>query len=305
MSADPCPPSVIDPLDPGAEPRVYSDRLVLVRSWRGPRPRRHLGAVRTEHFDVHREGHRVHLVHAIPDDRIDNDLAGLLSDELFQPGWLRGQDLFERLLTGIVVSSADDPTDAWAGFYRNTLARVSQALRGAGGRAAHGSIDGYAPVYRRVESHLAGGTALEVGSCFGFLSLRLAAAGRQVTASDVSPGTVDLLDAVARRLDVRLETSVADATRLPWGDRSFDNVLLIHLLEHLEPALGDRAVAEAVRVARRRVVVAVPFEDEPDETWGHVRTVTLDDLAGWGEASGHPYRVTEHHGGWLVVDTDG
>jgi hypothetical protein len=81
-------------------------------------------------------------------------------------------------------------------------------------------------------------------------------------------------------------------------------VLLIHLLEHIEPTLGDRAVAEAIRVARRRVVIAVPLEDEPDETWGHVRTVSLDDLAAWGAASGHPHRVVEHHGGWLVIDTD-
>ena len=57
-----------------------------------------------------------------------------------------------------------------------------------------------------------------------------------------------------------------------------------------------------LRVARRRAVVAVPFEDVPDPAWGHVCTFDLDALARLGAGTGLPYRVDEHHGGWLVVD---
>ena len=64
-------------------------------------------------------------------------------------------------------------------------------------------------------------------------------------------------------------------------------------------------MAEALRLARRRVVVAVPLEDEADETFGHVRTVSLDDLNRWGRSIGRPYDVHELHGGWLVVDQPG
>jgi len=303
MTSEPL--AVIDALRPCPESGTYVDELVTVRAWEGPRPRRRLGAVRTPHFDVQREGHHVHLCHALRPDQIDDDLSGLLSTELFQPGWLRGPDLFERLFTGIVVSSAPEPELAWAAFYRNTLDRIDDALDAPRAEAAaHGTIAQYAPVYRYVEQQLAPGSVLEVGCCFGFLSLRLAAAGRQVVASDVSAGTVALLDAAARRLSVPVAARCADAARLPWAAGAVDNVVMIHLLEHLEAPAGDRAVAEAVRVARRRVVVAVPLEDEPDETWGHVRTVTLEDLAAWGAGSGHPYRVVDHHGGWLVIDTD-
>ena len=62
-------------------------------------------------------------------------------------------------------------------------------------------------------------------------------------------------------------------------------------------------VAEALRLAARRVVVAVPLEDEADETYGHVRTVSLDDLHRWGRGTGCAYDVHEFHGGWLVIDT--
>jgi SAM-dependent methyltransferase len=49
-----------------------------------------------------------------------------------------------------------------------------------------------------------------------------------------------------------------DVRALPFGDASFDVVVAVDVLEHVEPA--DRAVAlrEMARVARRRVVVAAP-----------------------------------------------
>jgi hypothetical protein len=102
---------------------------------------------------------------------------------------------------------------------------------------------------------------------------------------------------------LRIETVVADAARYPAPDKSTDNVLAIHLLEHLDEQQGARTIVEAIRLARHRVVVAVPLETEAEETWGHVRTVSLTDLDTWGRASGLPYEVHEHHGGWLVIET--
>ncbi|QSR25238.1 SAM-dependent methyltransferase [Nocardioides aromaticivorans] len=282
---------------------VYRDELVEVRAQAGATPRLDLHTVRTPHFDLTAVGHRAVVVHRVPPERIDDDLSGLLADELFQPGWLRGGELFEHLFTGIVLSSHPDPVVAWEGFYRRTLDRVGDAIDGPSA-GAHGTIADYAPVYARVEELLAEGTVLELGCCFGFLALRLAQAGLQVTASDISPGTVDLLAAVAPRLGVPLATRVDDAARVHAPDRSVDNVLAIHLLEHLDAAHGARVLAEALRLARRRVVVAVPLEDEADATWGHVRTISLTDLDAWGRATGLPYRVDDHHGGWLVVDVE-
>lgn len=293
----------IDPLGPTTAGR-YEDELVVVEATRGPRPRRALKAVRTEHFDLLPHDGRLYVTHTLPPDAVDDDLAGLLEHELFGPGWVRGPELFERIFTGVVRSSAHEPLDSWELFYRNTLARAARPRpQGAGG--AHGSIAGYAPVHEHVASLLRGSSVLELGCCFGFLSLRLAAAGRRTTASDVSPGTVRLLGEVAPRLGVSLDTVVADAARVPLEDGHADDVLVVHLLEHLDPEHGSRVVTEAVRLARRRVVVAVPFEDEPNEAYGHVRTVSTADLVAWGRATGLAYEVHEHHGGWLVVDTAG
>ncbi|HEY9393059.1 MAG TPA: hypothetical protein VIP58_02935, partial [Nocardioides sp.] len=76
MTTPPGELDVIDALRPGPEAGVYRDELVSVRAWHGPRPRRHLGTIRTRHFDVHREGHQVHLIHCLRTDQIDDDLSG-------------------------------------------------------------------------------------------------------------------------------------------------------------------------------------------------------------------------------------
>jgi SAM-dependent methyltransferase len=290
----------IDALAPTVDGR-YEDPYITVTAAR-ERPSRHRRTVRTAHFDLSAADGRVHLSHVVPPSSVDDDLAGILQDELFGPGWLRGGDLFERVLTGVVRTSATDALDSWELFYRNTMARLDAPRMAPAGRSGHGSIAEYAPVYEHACELLARGSVLELGCCFGFLALRIARTGRSTVASDVSRGTVALLDAIAPRLGVPLITVTADAARFPAEDGLADTVLAVHLLEHLEPAHGTQVVAEALRLASRRVVVAVPLEDEANETFGHVRTVSLDDLRQWGRATGRPFDVHEFHGGWLVID---
>jgi hypothetical protein len=56
-------------------------------------------------------------------------------------------------------------------------------------------------------------------------------------------------------------------------------------------------------VAARRVIIAVPYEDEQTPAFGHLRTVDDSDLRAWGEGTtGWDWSVHEHLGGWLVFD---
>lgn len=296
-------PPPIDPLV-GTASGAYRDELVeVVRGRPGP-----AAAHRTRSFEFWADRDRVHLVHDLPADQIDNDLAGLLATELFAPGWLEGSELFERLLTGIVISSAVDPLTAWTLFYANTLDRLTAPVTGdvpePHSGLAEGSLAGYAPVYAHARSLIDPGSMLELGSCFGFFSL-LCAADRDVTASDLTPNTVRLLAQVAPRLGLSLGTLICDAARVPRPAASFDTVVALHLLEHLPPEHGLAVVREMQRLARRRVIVAVPYEDEPTAAYGHVRTFSADDLADLADLatdSGWRWQVHDHHGGWLVLD---
>ena len=131
--------------------------------------------VRTEHFCLTERGRRIEVSHWLRPDQLDNDVAGLLAEELFAPGWLSGAEIFERVFTGVVRSCIDDPLLAWSTFYGNTLARIRQCWRTPAAAHGHGhTISEFAPVYAHALQLIPAGQVLDVGSCFGFLPLLLA-----------------------------------------------------------------------------------------------------------------------------------
>ena len=59
---------------------------------------------------------------------------------------------------------------------------------------------------------------------------------------------------------------------------------------------------EALRVADRRVVVAVPVEALPDPLFGHVQVFDEDRLAAVGRTTGRQAWTNCSDGAWLVLD---
>lgn len=209
---------------------------------------------------------------------------------LVEAGVLAGQTQFESAATGIIRTAADTPADAWSAFYDNSL------------RELRTGACAFAPVHQRARSLIAGRSVLEVGSCFGFFALACALDGLEVSACDISPGAVSLLSRAARRVGLPVVATVGNATALPYADDSADTVTLIHLLEHLDPAGARTALGEALRVARKRVVVGVPFEDEPSPHFGHLVRLTEDDLYDWARSVPHAgAEILVDHGGWLIL----
>jgi SAM-dependent methyltransferase len=94
------------------------------------------------------------------------------------------------------------------------------------------------------------------------------------TLLDVGCGRGDLLHAIdvpfsvgtdlARRgiRFVRRPATVSSMLSLPFPDRSFDVVLCAETLEHLDPADLVRATAELRRIARKSLVVTVPYQED-------------------------------------------
>jgi SAM-dependent methyltransferase len=296
----------IDPFRPLTDGR-YCDGMVTVTTGGADISPVDTRLVRTAHFELWRHGWRLVVRHRMTPDEIDDALTTIINDELFGPGWVTGSEMFERIFTGVVLTSAGTPIDAWLLFYRNSLRRYEAATAPAPGSVAApaDALTDFASIHRHADELVPlDATVLELGCCFGFLSLRLArGAGRTVIASDLSAGTVGLLQVVAGRLGLPLQTLVADAARIPRPDNSVDVVLLVHLLEHLNADQCRRAIDEALRVASRRVIIAVPYEDEPTPAYGHLWTLREDDLRAWGAGTtGWTWSVHEYIGGWLVFD---
>jgi len=228
-------------------------------------------------------------------DALSNDLAGWLARVLVAPGLL-DPVCFEDAFVAIVESVSDDPVEAWLAFYRNTL----RALRDGG--MPGGTNAEFAAVHDRAATLAVGQDMVDLGCGFGFLALRLASVGHRATAVDVSPGTVALLARMSRLLDLHVDVVAGDARAAPLAAGSADTVLAIHLLEHVPERSWAGVLSEMLRIARRRVVVAVPYEPQPNPTWGHVSRFDRRSLQALGDATRLPFEVSDHHGGWLVVE---
>jgi ubiquinone/menaquinone biosynthesis C-methylase UbiE len=57
----------------------------------------------------------------------------------------------------------------------------------------------------------------------------------------------------------------SDITQLPFGDGSFDCVTCLEVIEHLPVTVYSTALAELCRVAKKYVIVSVPFEEKLEE----------------------------------------
>jgi SAM-dependent methyltransferase len=103
-----------------------------------------------------------------------------------------------------------------------------------------------------------GETVLDAGCGQGVLALLLAARGFQVTGMDISVPNIERanMEAAAQGLADKVTFLQGDAEQLPFPDKSFDVVVSSHVLEHVPNF--DKGFAELCRVARRRVVVALP-----------------------------------------------
>jgi ubiquinone/menaquinone biosynthesis C-methylase UbiE len=94
------------------------------------------------------------------------------------------------------------------------------------------------------------GDALEIGAGTGYFTLNLLQLGliERATATDISPGMLETLEATADELGLDVRTTATGAERLPFEDESFDFVFGHAVLHHI-PDLG-RAFAEFARVLR-------------------------------------------------------
>lgn len=229
---------------------------------------------------------------------LDADLGDHLAAGLLGPVPASIDD-FERAFMAHVHASHPSRAVAWDQFYDATLARVA-----AGPGPGPGTVATFTRIWSRASSLLRGTSVLDVGTCFGFFPLAWAAlaCAPSLLAVDLSHECASLAAGQAVRLGLRVEVLCADGSCLPLTDDSVDTVYLLHVLEHLPRAESALVLLDALRVARLRVVVAVPLEADPDPVFGHVQVFDLPRLALLGQRTGWRVSVGEADGGWLVLD---
>ena len=236
---------------------------------------------------------------------ISNELADHITTELVPLGLVPDGSAFEQIFVDTVLATRpdggdrSDPMQAWAVFYRNTMRRLRR-----GGHGGTGCVATFARIYARALSLICGTIVLDVGCCFGFLPLLAAERypDLRVIGTDLVPATAALAGGISRQQAGHPRFLAADLLALPFASQTVDTVLAVHVLEHLPAEAFRPALGQLCRVARHRVVIAVPLEKVPDRTFGHLQAFELPRLAALGDVPGWAQAVHAADGGWLVLD---
>lgn len=111
----------------------------------------------------------------------------------------------------------------------------------------------YMPIAKTIKKYSASSTILEVGSGSLGISPYL---GRSITGVDHN--------FEGPKISYVHEVK-GDATKLPFKDRSYDIVISVDMLEHMNTKDRIKAISEMVRVAGKLVVIGVPSGKEAEE----------------------------------------
>ena len=130
-----------------------------------------------------------------------------------------------------------------------------------------------------------GHRVLDLGCGAGFMSIALAERGHEVTAVDIDPDLVRLVVAGAIERGIPIKTAVMSAMDiLKLGESSFDAVVCLDVLEHLEDdGAAVRLLGQAL-CPGGVLVTSVPADPwlygERDRSIGHYRRYTKRQLDG-------------------------
>ena len=103
-----------------------------------------------------------------------------------------------------------------------------------------------------------------------------------VTAIDVLDKRVDLLEDISRGGVERLSVKAASICDKPFEEDSFDVVTMLEVLEHIPDV--EAAVAAAMAIAKKYVVVTVPSNEDSNPE--HIHLLTKDILSEYFNACG-------------------
>lgn len=158
------------------------------------------------------------------------------------------------------------------------------------------------PRVRRVLGTLKGlapASLLDIGSGRGTFLWPLVDASPNllIQAIDQNQRRVADIQAVQRGGITSVSAACADATALSYGDAAFDVVTMLEVLEHIPAA--QKALSEAVRVARRFVVLSVPSHEDSNPE--HIHLFSQRALVAMSSATGATHATFSYVPGHIIA----
>lgn len=272
----------------------------------------------THHFVVcqHPLLHRTVLLHLFRQAEIDADLICFIQEELGPFGIIPSAQEFSATLFAVLASTFPSPRDQqtiWQHFTLKSLSRLrEQIVHPVFPLPEVSYIAPFATIYRRVFDLYTGQSLLDVGCSFGFLPVLMAERlpNASIVGCDKNPDALhfstDLAQVVGTR-NVRFALQdILDKAALDLG--TFDTVTALHLLEHLSESDVSLALTHLLALTARRLIIAVPYEQQATAAYGHLHVFTPQKLEQWGmycveKIGNHAHFWCEQvAGGLLVID---
>jgi SAM-dependent methyltransferase len=273
----------------------------------------------TQHFLVcqHASFQHIVLLHTFDQSDIDADLICYIEQELSAYGLILTEKDFGAVLFAMLASTFPSPRHQpaiWHRFCVNSLTKLRDQLNHPSpvSPSTMSYITPFAAIYRRVFELFVGQSFLDVGCSFGFLLVLMAEQAKEATimGCDLNPDALSFATDLAATTGVPQVLlslqDVLDPTIRCLG--SFDTVTALHLLEHLQEQDMPVALMHLLQMTTKRLIIAVPYEEQVRALYGHVQRFTPEKLHTWGrwcidslEGRGR-YWCEEVMGGLLIVE---
>jgi SAM-dependent methyltransferase len=273
----------------------------------------------TEHFVTCRQPstNKLILMHLFKPEEANADLICFIEDELPTSGIIPTSRAFGATLFAILASMYSAPRNQqtiWLNFCLNSLNslrdQIAHPQQSTLAKVSY--ISPFAAIYRRIFELITGQSLLDVGCSFGFLPVLVSERKptMHVTGCDISADAIgfssSLANAVKAQNTMLTQRDVLSKDFPELG--RFDTVTAIHLLEHLAEEDMPTALDHLLQATRKRLLIAVPYEEQAHKVYGHEQVFTPAKLHQWGnwciEAIGGKgkYWYEELMGGLLVVE---
>ena len=247
----------------------------------------------TQHFVLCQKpfSHKTVLMHTFGQAEIDADLICFIENELPSFGLIPTAKDFGATLFAVLASTFPSPRDQrtiWRRFCFNSLVKLRDQIDHPLPTSPEVSyIAPFATIYRRVLDLYAGQSFLDVGCSFGFLPVLMAERVPTICVMgcdnnlDAIRFSTDLVEVTGVRHVTFTLQDVLNATILGLG--TFDTVVALHLLEHLPERDLPIAFTHLLRMTSKRLIIAVPYEQQAIAIYGHECVFTKEKLQRWGK----------------------
>jgi len=231
------------------------------------------------------------LVHFFGLHDFNADIKHYMFFELHPLGLLKNSGDYGKLISGIIGSFHPDATrDAWHKYAANSLQRFLLFLSTAYTPTVYNfyaTIGAFAHWYQRVCELCVGESFLDAGCESGFLPLVIAERipfMQRIVGVDIRPDMFEIMRQIVAEQHLSpielIQADLLSAEFTQLGD--FDTVTALGVIEHFTETEMYAVLTSLLRITSHRLIITVPYEDQPTMIYEHKQTFTRQKLEAVG-----------------------